>query len=79
MLRETRAILPSVQCPVLIMHSRCDKHYPAWNAEILRREIGAEDKRKILLDAPCHIITQGDDKAEIEREILQFLDERVKK
>jgi len=78
MLRETRAKLPSVQCPVMIMHSSCDRQVPAWNAEIIHREIGAADKCTILLDAPCHLITRGDDKAVIQREVIRFLDERIK-
>lgn len=65
--------LPEVKTPVLILHARGDRRIPVGNADTIYDRIAAGDKKKILLDDPCHLITMGEDRERVNREVFQFI------
>jgi len=54
---QARAALPHVQVPTLILHSRNDTFVVAANAELLLAELGAKDKKLLMVEKSSHVIT----------------------
>ena len=54
---QARATLPLVTVPTLIIHSRNDTFVVPANAELLLSELGARDKKLLMVDGSNHLIT----------------------
>ena len=68
---DVRSVLPSISCPVLILHRRSNMHYQFKYAEYLNQAI--KDSRLVALDgADCHPFFAADLKP-ILKEIRKFL------
>lgn len=78
LLADMRARLPEVTCPALILHAKGDPTVSFENAARIEAAVGSHDKRRILLDDPCHIITHGADRHRVESEVLDFIQRILK-
>jgi len=54
---RARAALPQVKVPTLVIHSLNDTFVVPANAEILMAELGASDKRLLLVEGSNHLVT----------------------
>jgi carboxylesterase len=77
MLRQVRRKLKKIRCPALILHAKMDKKIPSANAEKIFRGIHSMQRRFRLLEHPCHVITKGEDREIVEREVVQFILEQL--
>ena len=68
---ETRKLLKSAGCPVLILHSRDDKAIPLSDADVLFDAVFAQ-KKKVIVSGP-HAKGLEYDRANVLKEIKQFL------
>jgi carboxylesterase len=57
LITRARATLPSVTVPTLVIHSRDDTFVPPPNAERLLAELGAKEKRLLMVEGSNHLIT----------------------
>jgi carboxylesterase len=73
LLQYVRNHLPRVARPILIMHARGDRVVPTDNADQIYQSVSSSDKKKIILDDPCHMITRGKDQDRIHQEIDRFI------
>src|SRR4028119_1420298 len=70
----TRAPLPRVPRPVLLMSSAVDHVVPAaTNAHAVRDGVGSADVTEIVLDDSYHVATLDNDAERIEKESLDFV------
>lgn len=69
-----RGRLEKVKAPVLVLHARGDRRIHHHNAEWIHARVSSHDKRKILLDDPCHLIMLGNDRDRVEEEVVRFID-----
>ena len=53
-----RAALPSVNVPVLLIHSKNDKYVLPENVEHIYADLGTSDKTKLYVTEAGHVITQ---------------------
>jgi carboxylesterase len=74
-LKRVRLGLPSVTCPVLIIHSRNDHTAHPSNAELVSRSIGSDDKEIIWLERSYHVITLDLDRDEVFERTYDFIRE----
>ena len=54
---RARAALPQVTVPTLVIHSRNDTFVLPTHAEVLMTELGARDKRLLMIEGSNHLIT----------------------
>lgn len=54
---QARAALPRITIPTMVLHSRSDTFVVPKNAELLLAEIGAQDKRLVMVEGSNHLIT----------------------
>jgi carboxylesterase len=57
LITRARATLPLVTVPTLIIHSRNDTFVVPANAELLLSELGAKDKKLLMVEGSNHLIT----------------------
>lgn len=74
--QRTRAALPRVTCPVLVVHSRNDHTVHPGNAEMIYNEISSPDKELVWLDRSYHVITLDLDRDQVFRRTFEFIDQR---
>jgi carboxylesterase len=79
LMRTTRKRLKDVRCPAMILHARGDRTVPTWNADVIYREIGSEEKQRVILEKPSHTITRGDNQKEVEKAVLRFIQREIEK
>jgi carboxylesterase len=77
LMRAARKRLKDVRCPALIVHARGDSTVPAWNADVIYREIGSEKKQRVILEKPSHTITRGDNQKEVEKAVALFIQREI--
>ena len=65
--------LHEVRCPVLAAHARGDRRVSEKSADLIYGRVASEDKRKIVLEDPCHLVTMGKDKERLHGEIFEFV------
>jgi carboxylesterase len=58
LLGEMRAALPSVNVPVLLIHSKNDKYVLPENVEHIYADLGTSDKTKLYVTEAGHVVTQ---------------------
>lgn len=73
LLKCVKKSLAEIDVPVLIMHAKNDYRVPESNADFIFEGIRSQEKRKILLDNPCHSIMHGEDQKRVREEVLNFI------
>ena len=73
LLRSVRRCLSKVSCPILVVHSGRDDRIPPENADVIYKTVSSNNKRKIILKYPCHVVTKGEDKQRVFEEVFQFI------
>jgi carboxylesterase len=72
LLEAARGVLPSVGCPVLVVHSEKDRRVPLRNARTIVRKIGSSDKELWVLTSSGHTVIMGDEKERVNERIIRF-------
>ncbi len=72
LLATTRAALPQVTCPALLIHSRRDPVAPPAGAPLVLAALGSQDKALHWVERGAHIISEDYDKEEVFRLALAF-------
>jgi carboxylesterase len=57
LIRRTRALLPELTCPLLVIHSAGDQVIAADSAEYTLERAGSPDKELVTLHKSGHVIT----------------------
>lgn len=68
-------LLPTVQCPALILQSDVDNVVPPVNGDIILKGLGSVDKQLIRLHDSLHVATLDNDKDRIVELMLNFIRE----
>jgi carboxylesterase len=74
LLEAARGVLPSVGCPVLVVHSEKDRRVPLRNARTIVRKIGSSDKELWVLTSSGHTVIMGDEKERVKERIIRFFE-----
>ena len=74
--KNVRAELPEVKCPVLVMHSHNDHTAHPDNAELIHSRVSSTDKQLVWLDRGYHVITLDHDKEEVYERTYEFIKAR---
>jgi carboxylesterase len=61
-IEQQRRVLPTVTCPVLVVHSRRDQSVPFSDAQALLADIGSQDKTLCWVDRSGHVVTRDADR-----------------
>lgn len=73
-LGKTRAALPRVRMPTLVMHGRMDNTVPLQNSEAIMARIGTPDKQFVLWEHTGHqMLVIGSERAAIYERIAMFV------
>lgn len=70
--------MKSINCPVLLFHSKEDHVLPVSNSEIIMEELGTVDKRRIELTNSYHVATLDYDDIIIFQSSRTFIEEKTK-
>jgi esterase/lipase len=70
-----RAVLPAVDVPVLLMHSRNDTYVTPENLEYIYSGLGTREKSKLYVTEAGHVITRDSARAEVFRAAVDFIQE----
>jgi carboxylesterase len=62
LLSETRSVLPMVQAPILLIHSRQDRGVVPENAEQILAAVGSQDKQLYWVNNSGHVIPREPDR-----------------
>ncbi len=76
LMRETRAALPRVTQPLLVVQARQDNVVPPWNAELVLASVGSVDKRLVWLDGCYHVVTVDFAASRVNDEVAAFVQGR---
>ncbi len=77
-LNDTRAVLPQVTCPILVMHGRGDHTVHPDNAQYIYDNVGSTDKQLIYLERSYHVITLDLERDAVFEATYNFIKERAK-
>jgi carboxylesterase len=72
-MRETRLLLPRVEQPLLVVHSRRDNTVPAFNAELILDEVSSQERRLIWLEDSYHVMTLDFEYEIVHQEVERFV------
>ena len=72
-LREMRDILPRINVPVLLMHSRDDLVVPSKHMDRIYERLGSIHKEKVLLERGDHVITEDADREFVFTRVAKFI------
>lgn len=75
-LRQARAALPQVACPLLVMHSHNDHTVHPSNARLIFDSVGSTDKELVWVDNSYHVLTLDRDRAEVFERTHAFIEAR---
>ncbi len=64
--------LPSIRCPILILHAKDDDMVSIRNARYLLTHIGSKDKSLSVLDDSYHMITIDKEKDKVAQTAINF-------
>jgi carboxylesterase len=73
LMRETRLLLPRVEQPLLVVHSRRDNTVPAFNAELILDEVSSQERRLIWLEDSYHVMTLDFEYEIVHQEVERFV------
>ena len=77
-LRMSRVGLPSIKCPLLVMHSHNDHTVHPSNAQYIYDTVGSTDKEIVWLDRSYHVVTLDYDKDVVSERTYEFIKERAR-
>jgi carboxylesterase len=77
MMRAVRKGMAGIRMPLLVLHARGDRRVPVSNASELFDAAPSRHKRLLLLDHPCHVITKGEDRERVFRNVWEFIGENA--
>jgi carboxylesterase len=72
-IRATSRRVPSIRCPLLVLHSREDGSVSLRGAEELVERAGSADKRLVVLDGQGHVLSAAPDLRSVVAPMLEFL------
>jgi carboxylesterase len=72
-LRKTRAELPAVRCPILIVHSHNDHTVGPFNAQTIYDGVSSQQKQLVWLDRSYHVLTLDLDRDEVFKRTYDFI------
>ena len=75
LLRDTRRVVPRVEQPLLVIHSRCDNTVPPFNAELIMRAVASPDRRLVWLENCFHVVTLDYDSEYVQGAVTAFIRE----
>lgn len=75
LLGQTRAALPRVHQPLLVLQATQDHIVPRVNAELILRGVGSHDKRLVWLHNSYHVATVDFDAPTVCAEVTRFVDD----
>jgi len=55
--RETKGVLPSVACPILLIHSKKDSEVDATGARHVYDRVASKDRQFLLLERSGHVLS----------------------
>ena len=77
-LRKARVGLPSINQPLLVIHSRNDHTVHPSNAQYIYDTVASEDKELVWLERSYHVVTLDYEKEEIFERTYEFIKERAR-
>jgi len=77
LLQEMRLLLPSIQVPVLMMHSKKDETVPYRHSEKILRTLTVQDKTLVWIDRGGHIITEDAGKGQMFETVDRWLNSKI--
>ena len=77
LIRQVRASLPQVHCPVLVVHSTEDDMASVRNAHFVTRHIASRDVETWLIDNSYHVLTLDRRKDDVARRVGDFFGQRA--
>lgn len=75
LVREQKKILNKITLPILIVQSRNDTRIKTESAEYIYDNIGSLDKQTLIVNAPEHVLTTGEDNEGVFESIKNFIKE----
>ena len=73
LLAEMRAVLPKIDVPVQLVHSRNDTYVPPKSMEKIYADLGTKDKKMMWVTESGHVIPREPAKAEVFPAAAEFL------
>ncbi len=73
LLRTMQAKLPLVKAPALVIHSKDDDYVLQYNAELVFKALGSQQKDLIYVDHANHVITRDGDTSRVFEPIAAFI------
>ena len=73
LLRDLQKILPKLQTPSLIIHSKNDDYVLPYQADLLYKHLGSKDKQMIWVEEAGHIITRDGNTSKVFHPISDFV------
>ncbi len=77
LLEEMRRLLPFIQVPVLMMHSKKDETVPCRHSEKIHRKLSVRDKTLVWINRGGHIITEDAGKDQMFETVHNWLKIRI--
>ncbi|HEY7873889.1 MAG TPA: alpha/beta fold hydrolase [Actinomycetota bacterium] len=77
-LRRARVGLPSIACPVLVIHSRNDHTVHPSNAQYIYDTVASEDKELVWLERSYHVVTLDYEREDVFERTYRFIKERAR-
>lgn len=77
-LRKAKLGLPSIRCPVLVMHSKNDHTVHPANAQYIYDTVGSADKELAWMGRSYHVLTLDYDRDEVFDRTYRFIKERAR-
>lgn len=73
--RRTRAVLPYLECPVLLLRSARDNVVGSASAQLLTRSVPKDQIQEVILRRSQHVATLDYDAELLQRRIIRFMGE----
>jgi carboxylesterase len=74
LLAEMRAVLPQINVPVLLMHSRDDTYVLPDNMELIYADLlSSQDKTKLYITGSGHVVTRDAARQQVFQSALKFI------
>ena len=77
-MRKAKMGLPSIRCPLLVIHSRNDHTVHPSNAQYIHDTVGSEDKELVWLERSYHVVTLDYEKDDVFARTYEFIKERAR-
>lgn len=75
--KRTKASVPTVRQPILIMHSRTDNTAPPANARYIHDNVGSSDKELVWYDRSRHVLPLDVDADDVAQRTVAFIQKRT--